>query len=70
MTHSDWSNLVTYTAWPTAQTFRAVSRGEGTRDEAIGTFAFCGVSGFEKVVFAMDKGNTGGGGGYSTNIWV
>ena len=36
--------------------------GKELRDEAIRTFAFCVVSGFEKVVFAMDKGNTGGGG--------
>ena len=53
----------TFVFRPTAQTFRALSRGEGTRDKAIRTFAFCVVSGFEKVVFAMDKGNTGGGGG-------
>ena len=61
--YEDQFSTFVFRLGPTAQTFRALSRGEGTRDEAIRTFAFCVVSGFEKVVFAMDKGNTGGVGG-------
>ena len=41
--YDDQFRAFVFRLFPTTQTFRALSRGEGTRDEAIRTLVFCAV---------------------------